>query len=117
MIEEYCRHHYQKVLVDPIANCLSSQIKPDQITWLSGLFGMLVLPALLFHHVMLAITLLLLSGYCDNLDGTMARIHNNSSHWGSVLDITIDRLVEWIVVFALWCLEPNERGIWCLLML
>ncbi|HAT8643085.1 TPA: CDP-alcohol phosphatidyltransferase family protein [Legionella pneumophila] len=117
MIEEYCRHHYQKLLVNPLASCLSNQINPNQITWLSGLFGMLVLPALFFHQVLLAVALLLLSGYCDTLDGTLARFHHKTSDWGSALDITIDRLVEWVVVFALWSLAPSERGFWCLLML
>lgn len=117
MIEEYCRCHYQKLFVNPVASCLNNQVKANQITLLSGLFGILVFPALFFHQVMLAISLLLLSGYCDTLDGTLARFNHNASDWGSALDITIDRLVEWVVVLGLWSLAPSERGLWCLLML
>lgn len=117
MIEEYCRQYYQKHFVNPLACRLSNRVKPNHITCLSGLFGILVLPALFFHHAMLAIACLLLSGYCDTLDGTLARFHHETSDWGSSLDITIDRLVEWVVVFALWSLSPSERGLWSLLML
>ena len=117
MIEHHLRPRYQKYLVNPMANLLGTRINANHITWLSGLFGVLVLPALLLHQVMLAIGLLLLSGYCDTLDGTLARFNHNSSDWGSALDITIDRLVEWAVVFALWSVAPASRGLWCLLML
>lgn len=117
MIEEHFRHHYQKHLVNPLATLLGNRVSADHITWLSGLFGLMVLPALLFHQVWLAIGFLLLSGYCDTLDGTVARFNHNTSDWGCALDITIDRLVEWFVVFALWSVAPSERGFWCLLML
>lgn len=117
MIEEHCRHHYQKHLVNPLATFLGNRISANHITWLSGFLGILVLPALFFHQVWLAIGFLLLSGYCDTLDGTLARFNHKSSDWGSALDITIDRLVEWVVVFALWSAAPSERGFWCLLML
>ena len=117
MIEHHLGPRYQKYLVNPMANLLGARINANHITWLSGLFGVLVLPALLIHQVMLAIGLLLLSGYCDTLDGTLARFNHNSSDWGSALDITIDRLVELVVVFALWSVAPASRGLWCLLML
>lgn len=117
MIEHHVRPLYQKHLVNPLVNLLGSRVDANHITWLSGVLGILVFPALLFHQVMLAISLLLLSGYCDTLDGTLARFNHNTSDWGSALDITIDRLVEWMVVFALWSVAPTERGFWCLLML
>ena len=117
MIEHHVRPLYQKYLVNPLANFLGNRMSANQITWVSGLFGILVFPALFLHQVMLAISLLLLSGYCDTLDGTLARFNHNTSDWGSALDITIDRLVEWVVVLALWSVAPTERGLWCLLML
>ncbi|WP_058512655.1 CDP-alcohol phosphatidyltransferase family protein [Legionella santicrucis] len=117
MIEQHVREHYQQIFVNPIANHLPYFITPNQITLLSGILGLLIFPALLFHQEFLAICLLLLSGYCDTLDGTVARFSQQTSNWGSVLDIMIDRLVELVVVLALWCVAPLERGLWCLLML
>lgn len=116
MIEHNLRHHYQKFFVDPVIVGLRNRLSPNVITWFAGLLGVLVLPALYFNHILLAIGLLLLSGYCDTLDGTLARSTEQSSAWGSVLDITMDRLVEFTVVFALWSVDPT-RAFWCFLML
>ena len=117
MIEQLLREHYQHVLVNPVANHLRRFVTPNQITLLSGILGILIFPALVIHQEILAVCLLLLSGYCDTLDGTLARFNHHASNWGSVLDIMIDRLVEFIVVLALWYVAPLERGFWCLLML
>lgn len=117
MIEQHARHYYQRHLVNPVASYIGKRISANQVTLLSGVFGILVLPALALHQVVLAIMMLLLSGFCDTLDGTLARFNQATSDWGSVLDITTDRLVEWVVVFALWNTAPAERGFWCLLML
>lgn len=117
MIEQPIRHYYQRIFVDPLAVRLVHRVSANSITWLSGLLGLLVVPALIFHHTMIAITLLLLSGYCDTLDGTLARFASSSTTWGSVLDITMDRVVEFSVVFALLMVDPAGRALWCFLML
>jgi archaetidylinositol phosphate synthase len=117
MIEHHLRQQYQRILVNPLAKILKNRITANQITLLSGFLGLLVLPALILHHIVLAITLLLLSGFCDSLDGTLARLNHNSSDWGSVMDIMTDRFVEFVVVFALFTLAPQQRGVWSLLML
>ncbi|MBI5448286.1 MAG: CDP-alcohol phosphatidyltransferase family protein [Gammaproteobacteria bacterium] len=117
MIEQTIRPYYQALLVDPAAIWLQQRVSPNTVTLLSGLFGILVLPALWHGYSALAIGLLLLSGYFDTLDGTLARLTQQTSAWGSVLDIMIDRLVELMVVFALWGINPSSRGMGCLIML
>lgn len=117
MMEQYVRARYQQWLVDPLAHRILDWVTPNQVTLFSGFLGLLVLPALMMHQVIPAIILLLLSGYCDTLDGTLARLNHQATDWGTVLDIMTDRLVEFAVVFALWCMAPDERGLWCLLML
>lgn len=117
MIEQSIRHHYQRLLVDPVASFLAESLAPNQVTVLSAVFGLMVLPALMFQQVSVAIVLLLLSGYCDTLDGTLARLNGTTSEWGSVLDIMADRFVEFTVVLALFLQVPGDRGLWCLLML
>lgn len=117
MIEEYIRPSYQRFLVEPLVKRLGDTITPNRITLFSGVAGLLVMPALLLHQIGLAIGILLLSGYCDTLDGTLARSRKQSSDWGSALDIMTDRLVELTVVLALWAVAPESRGLWCLLML
>lgn len=117
MIETYIRPAYQKILVDPAARALNSKITPNQLTLFSGVTGLFILPCLYFGSPFLAITLLLLSGFLDTLDGTLARIRYTSSDWGSVLDITIDRLVEFVVILSLWVVAPEARSFWVIMML
>ena len=109
MIEQTIRKSYQKCLVDPLAARLLQYISPNFVTVLSGILGVLVLPVLYYGYVMFAVVLLLLSGYSDTLDGTLARMTKHSTVWGTVLDIMMDRFVELAVVFALWSVDPSQR--------
>ncbi len=45
-------------------------------------------------YLVLAVALLLASGYCDALDGALARLHNEASTAGGFLDSLLDRYVE-----------------------
>ena len=117
MLEQRVRHHYQTFLVEPLAHRLTHRISPNTMTILSGALGILVFPALFYGHRGLAIELLLLSGYCDTLDGALARHNQTATSWGSVLDIMIDRLVELTVVLALYSVDPSYRGLGCIIML
>ncbi len=116
MIEQYLRPWYQKIFVNPLIKAFGKRITPNQITAFSALTGLLILPALLLKQTALAVVLLLLSGYLDTLDGSLARIQNKSSDWGSVLDIMSDRLVEFTVVLALFLQHPVDRGLDSLLI-
>jgi len=53
-------------------------------------------------EAVLSIFLLLLSGYFDTLDGSLARFQGKTSDFGSVLDILCDRIVEFAVVMGLF---------------
>ncbi|MDP3267842.1 MAG: CDP-alcohol phosphatidyltransferase family protein [Legionella sp.] len=117
MIEEYLRQPYQFYFINPLANYLQNKVTPNQITILSGVLGLFVLPTLLMNYVYFSIFLLVLSGICDTLDGTLARMQQKSSDWGSVLDIICDRIVEITVVLSLFAIAPAERGTPALLML
>ncbi|MEM2250083.1 MAG: CDP-alcohol phosphatidyltransferase family protein, partial [Candidatus Bathyarchaeia archaeon] len=45
----------------------------------------------------LAVVLLLLSGYCDILDGTLARLYQKSTPFGGFLDSLLDRYADSLV--------------------
>ena len=60
---------------------------------------------------------LLISGYFDALDGTVARMAEQNSAKGTMIDIISDRIVEFAVIFALFLVNPLHRGVCCLLML
>lgn len=117
MLEQSLRHHYQKIMVDPLVKKINHHLAPLQITLLSGLLGLLFIPVLLHGNALLAIFLLLASGYCDTLDGSLARHQNSFSPTGAVLDIVTDRIVEFAVIFALYLVNPTARSLCVILML
>jgi len=117
MLETYIRSHFQRVFIDPIARMLARRFSPNQITVLSLIAGLLSALCIAFGWNLLACSLLLLSGYLDMLDGTVARLTGRSTAFGTMLDIMCDRAVEWAVIMGLYAVEPSTRGWLCLLML
>lgn len=117
MLEQSLRHYYQLVLVDPILPALRDRITPLSITWLSGIFGLLFIPFVLLDKPYIAISFLLLSGYLDTLDGSLARFQNRASDFGSAMDIVMDRIVEFSAVLALYLFDPQHRATLAILML
>lgn len=117
MLEQSIRHHYQQLLVDPIAKRVPRSVTPIHITFAAGIFGLGFIPALLLEKSTLAIGLLLLSGYCDTLDGTIARLHNSSSSIGTVVDIMMDRFVEICAILGLYFVSPQTRALTTIFLL
>ena len=119
MLEQYTRRWYQTILVDPVAKGLIKFVgfTPNRITLAAVVFGGISGACLYFNSPFIAIILLLLSGYCDTLDGTVARLKKTSSAQGSVLDIVADRIVEFFIVFGLYSLDPHSRATSCIVLL
>jgi len=119
VLENYLRPAFSKYFVTGVVNYLASKaiLLPKQITFLAGLSGIGACVALMNGSPGLACGLLLFSGYCDIIDGALARKMHCVSSSGAVLDIAIDRLVEFAAVLGLYWLEPETRGFICILML
>mgnify|MGYP000124537861 CR=1 FL=1 len=84
------------------------------IVSISRIFVAFIAIALLFKHTtcayVWAVILTIIAFIMDGVDGYVARKFNQSSEWGSVLDIMGDRIVElsyWIV-FAILGLNSNH---------
>ncbi len=117
MLEQKFRNYYQQLLVNPCANYCKDMVTPNQVTYYAGISGILVIPTLYWQYSLLAVIFLCISGFLDTLDGTIARMKNSSSNYGSALDITIDRVVEFAAIFGLFLVSASERGGYALLML
>lgn len=117
MLETHLRSWYQKYWVDPVAHWLKPYITPNQITGLSGLLGLVIVYLLYQDQGGLAIFTLLISGYLDTLDGTLARLNGCSSDWGAVLDIMTDRWVETCVMTGIWLMSPIANSLGVIMML
>ncbi len=118
MIDTYFRNSFQKVLVCPIIKQINrTKVSPNILTGLALGLGICVAPALAFRWNFIAVSLLILSGYLDMLDGSLARLQKHSKASGAVIDIVSDRIVEFSVVLGLFLVDPVGRGLLCMLML
>jgi archaetidylinositol phosphate synthase len=111
------RNFYQRLFVDKLAASLSSYLTPQTITLSALAVGILVLPLLALEMPYFALACLLLSGYLDSLDGTLARMKKATSPQGAVLDIVSDRIVEAAVIIGLFFVSPATRALPAILML
>lgn len=81
---------------------------PNGVT--TGAFGVGVLAAGAVYVELpwLAVCLLWISGALDALDGTLARLTKQASPWGTLLDVTFDRLVELGILIAIGLKYPQH---------
>ncbi|MGL4172876.1 MAG: CDP-alcohol phosphatidyltransferase family protein [Actinomycetota bacterium] len=87
----------------PLARC---HISPAAVTS-AGFALAWVVPLLVSQGerwVLLAVPVMALAGFLDNVDGALAVITHRSSRWGALLDAVVDRLADTAGVAALWVL-------------
>lgn len=73
---------------------------PNILTLFSFISGVLCSCAVIHNHFFIALFLLVLSGFCDVLDGTLARLQNNAKPLGAYIDLISDRMVEALFIYA-----------------
>jgi len=119
MIEKYVRPGYQSYFVDPVARALIqlSPLSPNLITFVGCFLGLISALLIALGHAYSALIFLLLSGFCDTLDGTVARFEKRSSSIGTVCDLVADRIVEAAIVIGLFLYAPETRALLSLLMM
>ncbi|QLE79638.1 CDP-alcohol phosphatidyltransferase family protein [Francisella sp. Scap27] len=106
MLEQKLRPFFQTKFVDCVAVFLADKIKPNTVTILATIVGLLCAISL-FVNPYLCVALLLFSGYLDILDGSLARLQKTSSNFGTLLDIFSDRLVEAFIIIAIFINQPD----------
>ena len=90
-----------KFIEIPIARVLSKMgISPNMITFFGLILSCLAAYFISVQSFGLAGLALLISGIFDLLDGTLARITDTASKFGSLWDSVIDRVSEGVVLFG-----------------
>jgi len=118
MIDSYLRSPYQSAFVNPLLPRLARlNLSPHIYTWGALLSGLAIVPALYYQQSWLALSLLLVSGFLDTVDGSVARAKNQATPRGAIFDIVADRTVETAVIVGLFLVDPETRGLLSLLML
>lgn len=107
MIDSFGREPFQKYIVNPLLPHLAP-FSPTAITWLGLVLGVLTFPLMLLNLSLTAVLFLLFSGFCDVLDGSLARYKGQASKEGAILDLFLDRVVESCVLLGLYFFDPTR---------
>ena len=118
MIDSNYRTPYQRLVIEPLLKrAFLKGVSPLTVTLIGAASGILIPLFLYFHLSITALVFLGISGFCDTLDGSLARHKDLSSPRGAVLDIVADRLVEWAILLGLFLYAPESRGLMTIWML
>jgi len=99
-------------LTEPVVWLLSrTPITPSAITWFGFLLTAGAAALIITGHLLVAAFVVLIAGYFDMLDGALARRTNQASRFGAVLDSTLDRLSEAVLLLGILVLYAREQSI------
>lgn len=73
---------------------------PNTYSTATLILALAALPAVILSHYILAVVLFSLSGFLDIVDGTVARQTGKVSHYGAFLDGSLDRFVDFALIFS-----------------
>ena len=101
--------HY---LTQPVVRLLAKTcITPNAITWFGFLLAVGAAAFIITGHLFAAGFVVLLAGFFDILDGALARHTNRTTHFGAVLDSTLDRLAEGVLLLGILVLYAREQSV------
>ncbi|WP_027340461.1 CDP-alcohol phosphatidyltransferase family protein [Halonatronum saccharophilum] len=101
MLDSKGRKYVEPLIERTASILLSFGLSANFITWVAFLIGALTGLFVYFNYSITAIILLWLSGFLDAVDGSMARKSKNTTSWGTVMDVTFDRVVELSLIIGL----------------
>ncbi|MCA0170958.1 CDP-alcohol phosphatidyltransferase family protein [Bacillus sp. RAR_GA_16] len=114
MLDTHARKYVQPLMDRTADSLLRVGLTANQVTILSFIIGVSSGFLVYFNQFILAVIVLWVSGYLDAVDGTMAR-KTKPSAFGTVLDVSFDRVVEISVILGLAFRFPE--AMWALLLL
>ena len=106
MLDTNCRKFIQPFIKLGANFFIKLNITANQVTSIALIFGIASGILIYLDFPCIAIALLWFSGYLDAVDGTIAR-HSGSTPFGTVMDITFDRIVEISLILGLALKNPN----------
>jgi CDP-diacylglycerol--glycerol-3-phosphate 3-phosphatidyltransferase len=97
---------FRRIIANKITKPLMPAISktgltPDTLTWIGLIINITAAAMIALGHLLIGGLLVLFSGLFDILDGALARYINKTTKFGALLDSTLDRLSEGILLFGL----------------
>ncbi|WP_243385271.1 CDP-alcohol phosphatidyltransferase family protein [Bacillus kexueae] len=114
MLDTHARKYVQPMFDKTGKWLLKKGLTANQVTVISFVIGSTTGVFYYFEYTWIALLVLWLSGFLDAVDGTMAR-NTKTSPFGTVMDVTFDRIVEISVILGIAFRHPEVQ--WALLLL
>ncbi len=96
-------------IVKPLLPLLSKgRLKPDVLTLTGLVISGIAAAAISLKYLLVAGLLVLFSGLFDLLDGALARLTNQATSFGALLDSVVDRISEALLFLGLLILYVRE---------
>ncbi|KGL39553.1 CDP-alcohol phosphatidyltransferase [Listeria newyorkensis] len=115
MLDTKARPYVKPILEKTADFFLKIGFSANQVTILAFVVGVVAAILVGFGWMWTGILVLWFSGFLDAVDGTMAR-KTKQSGFGTVMDVTFDRVVEAGIIIALAARFPEQQFILLLLM-
>jgi CDP-diacylglycerol--glycerol-3-phosphate 3-phosphatidyltransferase len=102
-----------KYFTNPIVTVLEkTNITPNAVTCLGLLITIVAAVLVALGHPFAASFVVLFAGLFDMLDGALARRTNSITKFGGVLDSTLDRVSEAVILIGIAILYANQHSTW-----
>jgi CDP-diacylglycerol--glycerol-3-phosphate 3-phosphatidyltransferase len=102
----------EKYFTDPVITLLAKTcVTPNTLTWIGFLISVVTAVFAAFGYMLVAGLLILFGGYFDMIDGSLARRTGKVTQFGGVLDSTLDRLSEGVLLLGLLYWFAGEGSI------
>ena len=115
MLDTKGRKFVQPVIEIIASIFLKIGFKANTITFAAFIIGIFSGITFYFGYNLIAVIVLWLSGLLDAVDGTMAR-RTKTSSFGTILDITFDRIVEISIIVAIALRFPTNNFLLVILL-
>lgn len=109
MLDTHGRKYINPVIQKVADLFIKLKLTANTITKIAFIIGIFSGVFIYFEKENLAIVVLWLSGLLDAVDGEVARREKNTTAWGTLMDITFDRVVELSVIIGLGLRFPDSR--------
>ena len=97
-------------LTQPVVRLLAkTPVAPNAITWSGFLVAIGAAALIITENLLAAGIVVLIAGFFDILDGALARSTNRTTQFGAVLDSTLDRLAEALLLLGVLVLYAREQ--------
>ena len=109
MLDTRGRKYFDRIFDKIGRSFLKIGFIPTHITIIAAMVGIVGAVSFSLGKFILSIILLWISGFLDAVDGSIARKTKTTSLFGTLMDITFDRIVETSIILSLAMRYSNAR--------